>query len=185
MDKNVEKLDIWICDKYTRDYHGDDIVEIAKIVDTNSLSDVLYIFYDRETYAKTHYHITAGLYGEDVPAVMVDDEHKDLLYDRPEIFFALMLHELGHYRNNDIEALRERLPDTQKILRDRRLSISAGFVQEHELKADAFAEKHIGKNKMIQAIDYMIKKRKKRIDDPIKEIAIKEFELRKKAITRL
>lgn len=179
-----EKLEFYVCEDYARDYHNDQIVEIAKIVDTNSSTDVLFVFYDKNAYTKYNYHMAAGLFDESgIPSIMIDDEHKDLLYDRPKVFYALMLHELGHYRNGDLEEMAER--STQSVLRERRQQLEAGKVFEPELNADAFAVNHVGKSTMIQAIDYMIKKRKERKNDPVKELSLKEFELRKKAISRM
>ncbi len=179
-----EEFKFLINQSVDRDYHGDEIVEIAKIVEMNSSTDVLYVFYDRDSYAKRHFHISAGLYDKnEVPAVMIDDEHKDCLYDQSDVFFCLMLHELGHYRNKDFEKLADE--NTTSNLNKRTENIIKGKVQDAELNADSFAVKHIGKNKMIRTMDYMIKKRKERKNDPGKEIAIREIELRKKAIQKL
>ncbi len=52
----------------------------------------------------------------------------------------------------------------------------------HQNMADAFAVTYVGKNVMLRALDYLINKRKQRTNDPGKELAIKEFQLRKKAI---
>ena len=99
-----EKLEFAINENVSRDYHGEKVVELAKIVDTINARDVLYVFYDKNAYAKNKYHIAAGLYDENgIPCIVIDDEHKDCLYDRSEVFFAIMLHELGHYRNKDTE----------------------------------------------------------------------------------
>ncbi len=75
---------------------------------------------------------------------------------------------------------------TSKEMREQRThEILNGRVQQVELNADAFAVKHIGKSRMLQALDYLIKKRKARTDDPGRELAIMEFELRKKAVQRM
>ena len=142
-----EKFDFYINDDFDRDYHGDEVVEIAKIVDVISSKEVLYLFYDKNTYANTNFHLAAGLVDENgIPCVMIDDEHKGCLYDKPEVFFAILLHELGHYRNGDLERLSE-TKNTSSNLNYRTQNILNGKVQDEELNADAFAVKHIGNNK--------------------------------------
>lgn len=170
------------------DYHGDEVVEIAKIVEEPSNSDVMFIFYYKDLYSTANYHLCTGfteIYeGVNYPIVYVDDEHKDLLYNKPELFQVLMLHELGHYLQGDFRKA-DNTHNTHEILSDRTRHILSGKVQSQELKADAFAARYMGKNKTIQALDYLIQKRRKRPIDPGKEIAIKEFENRKKAVQRL
>ena len=56
---------------------------------------------------------------------------------------------------------------TSRRLREQRTNdILQGKVKQAELNADAYAVKHIGKNRMLQALDYLIKKRKARTNDP-------------------
>ena len=59
------------------------------------------------------------------------------------------------------------------------------MVQPHELDADKYAAKNVGVPVMMRALDYLIALRKERKDDPIKAAAIREFELRKKALNDL
>ena len=151
--------------------------------------DVLYIHYDKNLYRKEGYHMCNHEYetndGETFLVASIDDLHRDCLYNQPQIFLCLILHEYGHlvYKHN------ERLSGpgmTNDIVRDQRMAcLLNGKVMNVELEADAFAIKHVGKNTFMRTMDYMIKKRKERINDPGKELAIYEFELRKKAAKKL
>ena len=93
----------------------------------------------------------------------------------------MMLHEYGHYLNGDLNVTG--LTD-QKIRDERMRCIMEGRVMEMEAKADAFAISHVGKNTFMRAMDYFIKKRRERGDEAM-HMAIREFELRKKAARNL
>lgn len=165
------------------DYSESAPVEIGKIIDTSSGEDVLYIHYERDLYKNCGYHTCVSIYefgGNEYPVARVDDLNRKCLFDSPDIFLTMMLHELGHYRNGDLEGEGE----TTEEKRNARLSaILAGKVLEEELRADEFAVRCVGKNTFMRYIDYAIRQRKLRGDEAMK-LAIREFELRKKAIQK-
>ena len=115
------------------------------------------------------------------PAVFVDDKDRDCLYNKQDVFFGLAMHEYGHYINGDLD--RDDIT-TQQIKEERSQCIKQGRVIEMELKADAFAVSCVGKNTFLRALDYLIANRKKRNDKGM-GFAIKEFELRKKAVQKI
>ncbi len=169
------------------DYNGPEKVEIAKIVDSTAKKDAMYIVYERDLWKRWGYHTCIEEYerdGEDYPVAVIDDLHRPCLYDHPEIFLTIMLHELGHYRNGDLFAFDEEEVSNEKIKDIRADAILHGKVQMQELRADAFAVQHVGKNTFMRTMDYMINKRRQRSDTGM-ELAIKEFELRKKAIQNM
>ncbi len=164
-------------------YHDDGIVEIGKVVDSETGQDVLIIFYDKNLYKKYHYHMTPVEYKKEDKltfAVHMDDIHRNILYSQPDILLGMLLHELGHHINGDYQ----RSGDTETNREVRLNRIMEGHVQEIELRADSFAVDHIGKNKYLRCLDYLIKKRKERRDEGM-GLAIQEFELRKKAVQRI
>lgn len=166
------------------DYAGDESVEIAKIVDLQTKQDAIYVYYEKNLYRTRGYHICIDIYENDereYPVAKMDDQHRKCLLESPDIFITLMLHELGHYLNGDFN--REYTSD--KEVQDARLScILAGTIQEEERMADAFAIKQVGKNTFNRTVDYLIRARQKRNDEGM-QLAIKEFELRKKAAKKL
>ena len=169
------------------DYDGPEKAEIAKIVDSTSEKDVMYVVYERDLWKRWGYHTCIEEYerdGEDYPVAVIDDLHRPCLYDHPEIFLSMMLHELGHYRNGDLSAFDGEEISNDKMKDIRTEAILHGKVQMQELKADAFAVKYVGKNTFMRTMDYMIKKRIQRGDDGM-ELAIKEFEMRKKAVQNM
>lgn len=140
----------------------------------------------KSLYSRAGYHITPYIYSDDndkeLLTVLVDDMHRDCLLNQPKIFLTFMLHEYAHYLNGDIYG-KEGM--TNAGIKDERMQcIIEGRVMEQEKKADAFAIKHVGKNTFMRAMDYMIRKRRER-GDAAMELAIREFELRKKAAQAL
>ena len=166
------------------DYNGNESVEIAKIVDLQTNQDAIYVVYEKNLYRARGYHTCIDIYENDereYPVVKMDDQHRKCLLDAPDIFITMMLHELGHYLNGDFN--REYASD--KEVQEKRTScILAGKIQEEELMADAFAIKQVGKNTFNRTMDYLIRARQKRNDEGM-QLAIKEFELRKKAAKKL
>ena len=170
-----------------KDYSGSEVVEIGKIVDTITDKDVMYIYYERDLYKRQGTHMCIEEYMRedgDYPVAKTDDLHRSCLFKNPEIFLTLMLHELGHFWNGDLDEHRKGEMTSEKIQEDRLRAIIVGKVDSHELKADMFAVKSVGKNTFMRAMDYMINTRKQR-GDAGAEFAIKEFELRKKAIKNM
>lgn len=167
------------------DYAGDDEVEIGKIVDNDTEKDVMYIFYKKNLFKESGYHLTIYVYENEegeYPVAMTDDLHRSCMFLHPEIFLTLMLHELGHFLNGDFNAT-ETFATTDDVKNDRLRCVLEGRVQEQERKADAFALACVGRNTFMRTIDYLIHQRQKRKDDGM-AIAIREFELRKKAAAK-
>ena len=162
------------------DYCGDESVEVGKIVDITSGEDVMYIYYEKNLFRTHGYHTCIDVYEDEngeYPVAKIDDLHRDCLFTSPDVFLTLMLHELGHYKNGDLT--QENL--TNKEIADERMNcVLSGKIQEIERKADAFAISHVGKSTFMRTMDYLIRMRQKRKDDGMM-LAIKEFELRKKA----
>lgn len=165
----------------TVDYHGDDIVEIGKVVNTDTQEDMIYIRYDKNLFKKESCHTCIYVFEDEngeFPVAMTDDLHRECLYNQPNIYLATVLHEYGHYINGDLDA-NEGL--TNPIIMDERnRCIAEGRVMPQELKADAVAISFVGKNTFMRSMDYLIKKRRERGDSGA-DLAIREFELRKKA----
>ncbi len=169
------------------DYCGNEEVEIAKIVDSETDEDIFYVDYDKNLYSKSGYHTCIDIYKNndgsgEFAVAKVDDLHRECLFEQPKIFLSMMLHEYGHYVNGDLNP-RDDIT-TESIKQERERCIAEGRVMDMELKADAFAISHVGKNTFMRSMDYMIKKRKERRDIGM-ELAIREFELRKKAAQKI
>lgn len=165
------------------DYTGAGPVELAKVIDDTTGEDILFVIYQKNLFREYHYHLSIGEFSSNEGlklAVVLDDLHRDCLYKQPKIFLAIILHELGHHINGDNHNSRS----SDEIRNERLQYILAGKVQDYELKADAFAVEHVGKNTFIRSLDYLIDKRKLRGDSGM-ELAVKELELRKKAIQKI
>ena len=170
-------------DAYT-DYDGVEPVEIGKIVDTTTQKDVLYIYYNKNNYAENGYHVNIDVYEDEngeYPVANVDDMHRPCMFNDPDVFLSIMLHEYGHYINGD---LNQTGLTNQQIQEDRLRCIQMGRVYEMERRADLFAVRYVGKPVFIRSMDYMIEQRKRRNDAAV-NVAIREFELRKQAIKNL
>ena len=168
------------------DYQGDDEVEIAKVVDSETREEIMYVYYDKNLYRKSGYHICIDIYeyndgSGDYAVGKVDDYHRDCLFAQPKVFLSMMLHEYGHYINGDLTAEGQ---TNESIKAERTRCVAEGRVMEIERKADAFAISHVGKNTFMRSMDYLIKKRRERNDFAMK-LAIQEFELRKKEAKKL
>lgn len=166
------------------DYNGNDEVEIAKIVDSESKETVFFVYYSKTVYCDEGYHLCPVVYANEnneILVVKVDDIHRECLYSQPSVFLSMVLHEYAHYINGD---LNETELTTKQIQEKRSRCILEGSVMDIELKADAFAISHVGKNTFMRSMDYMIKKRRERGDRDM-QLAIQEFELRKKAARKL
>ncbi len=169
------------------DYYGDECVEIAKIVDESSGEDVLLICYEKNLFKERRYHICVDVYENEhgkFPVAKTDDFHRACLFNRREIFLTLMLHELGHYKNGDYERFEREDISEEDIRKERMKCAQEGRIQEVEKNADAFAARIVGKNTFMRAMDYMIARRKER-NDTWMNVAIREFELRKKAVQNM
>lgn len=160
--------------QYAINYIGDVPTEVAKIVRLKDGKDVLKCFYDKSCYANTGYHICVRNDGNS----FLDDSYKEILYKHTLVFEVIILHELGHiirghFRNPPLPGL-----DSEQLRKARGSGISKGFVSTAELEADAFAAKEVGKERVIAALDFLIRERRIR-NDRHSALAIQEFELRK------
>ena len=72
----------------------------------------------------------------------------------------------------------------QRLMNERVANTRNGIVDSRELLADEFACREVGKHTMNMMLDLLIKQRKERGDD-VAPLAIREFELRKKALRKL
>lgn len=166
------------------DYEGYQSVEVGKIIDTQTNQDVMYVYYNKNNFQENGYHTNIDIYKDqngEYPVANVDDMHRACLYDYPDIFLAMMLHEYGHYVNGDFT----RTDATNKQIQGERLHcIRIGRVSDEERKADAFAVRYVGKATFLQCLDYMIEKRKQR-GNSANDLAIREFELRKRAVRNM
>ena len=166
------------------DYVGNDKVEVGKIVDSFANEDVMYIYYNRNAYSENGYHMTVIIHivdGKDVPVIYISDMYRACLYEHTDVFLALALHEYGHYIHGDFE--RTGITNRQ-IQEERDRCIRNGLVYDIERKADAFAVKYVGKAAFLSSLDYLIELRRQR-NDPYMDMAIKEFELRKRAVKNM
>lgn len=95
--------------------------------------DVMYINYEKDLYKRRGCHVCIEEYeleDGDYPVGMTDDLHRSCLFEHPEIFLAIMLHELGHYRNGDLTAFDNGEMTTEKMMELRTQAILSGKVQE-------------------------------------------------------
>ena len=106
----------------------------------------------------------------------MNDEYKRMLYENTLIFEALVLHELGHIEKRHFTCRTTTVSD-KMIRQSRKLSIQEGHVSAQETEADAFAISEVGTKRMIDALSFLIEKRKK-INDANAKLAIREMELR-------
>lgn len=110
-------------------------------------------------------------------AVFVNEKMQKIFFEKENIFIPLAMRELGHILNNDLEE-KERLKNDESIsqqeLKDK--------LKEQELKADLFAVEQVGKAKVLNALDYLIRDKK---SEQAKTKEIKELEQRRKIISKL
>lgn len=110
-------------------------------------------------------------------AVFVNERMQRIFFEKENIFVPLAMRELSHIINNDLEE-KERLESDE--------SLSSKEVKEtlkqQEFNADLFAAQQVGKNKMLNALDYLIREKK---SEQAKPKEIKELENRKKIISKL
>ena len=170
--------------KYKGYIGKDEPMGIAIIIENSTRKVVMEIVYDKKLFEKANYHIclTSRKFEGDISVVCMDDLHLQCFEEKPKIFLTMMLHELGHVKNGDLDGKR----DTETIRQDRQDKALKGEVAPEELKADKFAVDCMGKNTVMQTLDYMIKKRKERIEPNwAKEMVLNEFENRKKAVKNI
>ena len=163
-------------------------IEIGKIVDKLNQTETVVILYDKFGYLTIKNRMAISIYkssdGKMCPIIRVNKDFRDLLYDKPSIFRALAMHELGHYVNGDLDTMKKAGLTSQDIRAARVSLITQGNVSPAEAAADKFAVENAGKSSLINALDCLIAMRRKR-NDPAMALAIKEFESRKRAVMKM
>ncbi len=158
----------------------DRLYEVIRIVEKESEKTVVSAFYCKNAYKLYGQHFFIRQLDDEELGIIFDDLHLSLVASRQNVFEAMLMHEVGHMVNKhfDIEK------SSDEVMRERCNFILLGKVDPNELSADRFAVEHCGKNAVMQMLDHLISIRKERntVDG---SIAIREMELRKKAIMRL
>jgi hypothetical protein len=111
--------------------------------------------------------------------IYVTSEFFSLYFTNRKVFTAAIWHEIGHihYRHEFRSDYK-----TDKDARIQRLqNINNGILDPYEKEADYFAVQKVGRDDVIQTINFLINTRKLDCDDKA-SLAINEFKLRKKAI---
>ncbi len=155
--------------------------EIGRVIDRRTERIITVLAFNANAYSTLHYHfgIHSPGYFTEIDIIM-DDTYYPLISSSPSIFEALTMHEVGHLVNGDFDLQR----DEYETSDNRAKQVLAGKVASEELAADAFAVYHCGKSAVISMLDYIIQRRKK--TNTINDfLAIKELELRKKAVKKL
>ena len=163
--------------KQVEDKLNDDVYPLGGIeIDTDNV--VLFI-YDKSI-KKTKIGLNTGskqLEDKKQYAVFVNEKMQKIFFEKENIFIPLAMRELSHIINNDLE-------EKEKLEKDENVSQKEikELLKQQELNADIFAAKQVGKNKMINVLDYLIREKK---SEQAKPKEIKELENRKKLISRL
>lgn len=131
-----------------------------------------------------YYNAGLGLSHNEIPVVVM----------MPETFYGIkrgdkssrvtLLHELGHYINNDHITYNN--PEEYNSIREN--SVNEGNVVEQELMADDFAVKYLGKEYVAEGLEGIISTVEESIDtepdfDPENDISLKELRLRINRLT--
>lgn len=163
--------------KQVEDKLNDDVYPLGGIeIDTDNV--VLFI-YDKSI-KKTKIGLNTGskqLEDKKQYAVFVNEKMQKIFFEKENIFIPLAMRELSHIINNDLE-------EKEKLEKDENISQKEikELLKQQELNADIFAAKQVGKNKMINVLDYLIREKK---SEQAKPKEIKELENRKKLISKL
>ena len=188
----ARRYEVQINEQY-RDYWGDDIVEVGRITDLSlGGQTIVAISYDKYDCLRYEYQIRSVIDEREGKAgdwsIVLGDRYKAIMYEKTKLFDAIAMHELGHFKNGDLDIPLD--PDEsdmdvlQRLMNERVANIRNGIVDSRELLADEFACREVGKHTMNMMLDLLIKQRKERGDD-VAPLAIREFELRKKALRTL
>lgn len=163
--------------KQVEDKLNDDVYPLGGIeIDTDNV--VLFI-YDKSI-KKTKIGLNTGskqLEDKKQYAVFVNEKMQKIFFEKENIFIPLAMRELSHIINNDLEE-KEKL-EKDEIVSQKEIK---ELLKQQELNADIFAAKQVGKNKMINVLDYLIREKK---SEQAKPKEIKELENRKKLISKL
>ena len=163
--------------KQVEDKLNDDVYPLGGIeIDTDNV--VLFI-YDKSI-KKTKIGLNTGskqLEDKKQYAVFVNEKMQKIFFEKENIFIPLAMRELSHIINNDLE-------EKEKLEKDENVSqkVIKELLKQQELNADIFAAKQVGKNKLINVLDYLIREKK---SEQAKPKEIKELENRKKLISKL
>lgn len=180
-DKFVKSKEYAILINQCQNWDDPDVMyEAARIIKKDTGEKVISVYYWKNAYKSLGYHFGACRLSEDEVGIVHDHLYFDLSNKNVNAFDAMLMHELGHYINGDLD----KSYSGDEIMQDRLLAIMKGTVVSTELAADMFAVEHCGKNAVMQMLDNVIAMRKKRNTADL-EIALKEFELRKQAVKRL
>ena len=183
--KNEEELNRMKNDIYelvvNHNKPGDDsdkAYEVMRIFRRDTGEIAARVFYCKNSYRLNGYHFYTRPIDDNEVGIIFDDLYLDMTNNKPREFEAMLMHELGHMINGDLDV------NNHIDLREERIiNILNGIVDPKELAADRFAVEHCGKNAVIRMLDHIIAIRKRRntVDGLI---AIKELELRKQAAQR-
>ena len=110
-------------------------------------------------------------------AVFVNERMQRIFFEKENIFIPLAMRELSHIINNDLEE-KERLEKDETISPKELKEV----LKQQELNADLFAVEQVGKNKVLNALDYLIREKK---SEQAKPKVLKELENRRKTISKL
>ena len=160
--------------------------EVGHICVGNEYKEIAKIFYSVDCFNRFggHCRLVDVIKddNEEIPIIFISKFFYDCWFksNNDKMLSSAFLHEYGHFINGDFRD-REVMRNSDKI---RVQCVKKGILDDHEKKADEFAAKEIGKAAMMTCLDKMISIRKKRNDAGM-EVAIKEFELRKKALQKL
>ncbi len=110
-------------------------------------------------------------------AVFVNEKMNKIFFEKENIFVPLAMRELSHIINNDLEE-KERLEKDENISPQELKEI----LKQQEEKADLFAVEQVGKNSVLNALDYLIREKK---SEQAKPKEIKELENRRKIISKI
>ena len=138
-------------------YDGNDLVEIAKVINTETGKDEIFVDYEKNLYDKLGYHFCFEVYDNEegsYPVAKVDDMHRSILVEHADIFLAMVLHELGHFKNGDLDKWADENANKKSIADERMKCILENRVMEEERLADAFAVECVGKNAYMRCLDF-------------------------------
>ena len=166
------------------------ITSVAYILDNEKNEPVLFVDCVPGLFRNTHKFVCFAkeeeardpkLKGHFFGLVYIDPAYYDIFIRQfPKLGKIMFMHELGHYLNGDYKIMKS----NRNLDEDRLECIKQGKVQGIELAADRFAIDQCGLDNFLCFIDCMIKLRKGRENDPGREFALKEYELRKEAALR-
>ena len=158
----------------------DCLYEFAWIVNKSTGEKVVSVFYCKNACQKFGYHFGVYRLIDDEIGIVFDDLYLNVSNTNARAFEAMLMHEVGHLVNGDFDSKIE----DDAVSQERVIAILGGYVAPNELAADRLAVEHCGKNAVMQMLDIVMSTRIKR-NTADGELALKELELRKKAVKRM